>query len=48
VPYWLDRIEQALRTCTHFAAIGTSGRVWPAAGMPPKWSPRSPTRSHRR
>jgi hypothetical protein len=22
-----------LRRCTHFAAIGTSGKVWPAAGM---------------
>ena len=33
VPYHLDRIERALRTCTHFVAIGTSGRVWPAAGM---------------
>ncbi|MFK7741450.1 MAG: NAD-dependent deacylase [Planctomycetota bacterium] len=33
VPYHLDVIEQAMRTCTHFAAIGTSGQVWPAAGM---------------
>lgn len=33
VPYHLDTIETALRTCTHFVAIGTSGQVWPAAGM---------------
>ncbi|GAB4163176.1 MAG: NAD-dependent protein deacylase [Planctomycetota bacterium] len=33
VPYFLDEIEAALRTATHFLAIGTSGTVWPAAGM---------------
>lgn len=33
VPFHLDDIERALRTCTHFVAIGTSGKVWPAAGM---------------
>jgi len=33
VPYHLDLIQQALSTCTHFLAIGTSGAVWPAAGM---------------
>ncbi|MCA8976038.1 MAG: NAD-dependent deacylase [Planctomycetes bacterium] len=33
VPYHLDLIETALRSATHFAAIGTSGAVWPAAGM---------------
>ena len=33
VPYHLDAIEAALRDCTHFVAIGTSGQVWPAAGM---------------
>lgn len=33
VPYHLDRIAAALESCTHFVAIGTSGRVWPAAGM---------------
>jgi NAD-dependent deacetylase len=33
VPFHLDTIERALRACTHFVAIGTSGRVWPAAGM---------------
>jgi NAD-dependent deacetylase len=33
VPFHLDAIEHALRACTHFVAIGTSGQVWPAAGM---------------
>jgi NAD-dependent deacetylase len=33
VPYHLDDIEAALRTCTHFLAIGTSGQVYPAANM---------------
>lgn len=33
VPYHLDAIDAALRDCTHFVAIGTSGNVWPAAGM---------------
>ncbi|MBZ0150658.1 MAG: NAD-dependent deacylase [Planctomycetes bacterium] len=33
VPFHLDAIEAALTTCTHFLAIGTSGQVWPAAGM---------------
>ncbi len=33
VPYELDAIERALRQCTHFAAIGTSGQVYPAAGL---------------
>lgn len=33
VPFHLDAIEQALRACSHFVAIGTSGQVWPAAGM---------------
>ncbi|MEO6594441.1 MAG: NAD-dependent deacylase, partial [Planctomycetota bacterium] len=33
VPYHLPEIEVALRSCTHFVAIGTSGTVWPAAGM---------------
>lgn len=33
VPFHLDAIERALRACTCFAAIGTSGQVWPAAGM---------------
>lgn len=33
VPYHLDAIEAAMATCTHFVAIGTSGQVWPAAGL---------------
>jgi NAD-dependent deacetylase len=33
VPFHLDDIEHALRAVTHFVAIGTSGQVWPAAGM---------------
>ncbi|BCX17691.1 MAG: NAD-dependent protein deacylase [Geminicoccaceae bacterium] len=33
VPIGLERIEAALARCTLFAAIGTSGQVWPAAGF---------------
>lgn len=33
VPRGLDRIEAALRGCRRFAAIGTSGTVWPASGF---------------
>ena len=33
VPFHLDAIESALLDCTHFVAIGTSGNVYPAAGM---------------
>jgi NAD-dependent deacetylase len=33
VPYHLEEIAAALTHCTHFAAIGTSGVVYPAAGM---------------
>ncbi len=33
VPFHLPEIGQALANCTHFLAIGTSGKVWPAAGM---------------
>ena len=33
VPYHMDAIATAMSTCTHFAAIGTSGQVWPAAGL---------------
>jgi NAD-dependent deacetylase len=33
VPFHLDAIDRALRGCTCFAGIGTSGQVWPAAGM---------------
>ena len=32
-PLHMPQIEQAIATCTHFLAIGTSGTVWPAAGM---------------
>ena len=32
-PYFLAEIEAAMSTCTHFLAIGTSGNVWPAAGL---------------
>jgi NAD-dependent deacetylase len=33
VPYHLDAIEQALLGFTHFLAVGTSGVVYPAAGL---------------
>ncbi|MEC7582682.1 MAG: Sir2 family NAD-dependent protein deacetylase [Planctomycetota bacterium] len=33
IPLHLPEIEVALGRCTHFMAIGTSGLVWPAAGM---------------
>jgi NAD-dependent deacetylase len=33
VPRHLEAIERALESCTTFIAIGTSGRVWPAAGL---------------
>jgi NAD-dependent deacetylase len=33
VPFHLAAIEVAMAACTHFVAIGTSGQVWPAAGM---------------
>ncbi|MEZ6038380.1 MAG: Sir2 family NAD-dependent protein deacetylase [Planctomycetota bacterium] len=33
VPYHLEQIAGLLDDCTHFVAIGTSGQVWPAAGM---------------
>jgi len=32
MPMRLDEVEAALERCTHFAAVGTSGVVWPAAG----------------
>jgi NAD-dependent deacetylase len=32
MPYGLDRIEKAIAACDVFAAIGTSGNVYPAAG----------------
>jgi NAD-dependent deacetylase len=33
MPYHMDRIIDALHTCDLFAAIGTSGQVYPAAGF---------------
>jgi NAD-dependent deacetylase len=33
MPYHMDAIEAALERCTMFAAIGTSGQVYPAAGF---------------
>ena len=33
IPYHMDAIELALSGCALFAAIGTSGSVWPAAGF---------------
>lgn len=33
LPLHLERIERELRAATHVLAVGTSGRVWPAAGF---------------
>jgi NAD-dependent deacetylase len=33
LPLYLDEIDAALRACTHFWALGTSGVVYPAAGL---------------
>jgi len=33
VPYGLEVIGAAVAACTHFAAVGTSGLVYPAAGF---------------
>jgi NAD-dependent deacetylase len=33
IPFHLDQIAAAMRRCTRFGAIGTSGNVWPAAGL---------------
>ncbi|WP_136440795.1 NAD-dependent deacylase [Pacificoceanicola onchidii] len=33
IPYHMDEIADHLATCTLFAAIGTSGQVYPAAGF---------------
>jgi NAD-dependent deacetylase len=33
MPYEMDRIEDALRSCDLFVSIGTSGAVYPAAGF---------------
>lgn len=33
MPFYMDKIYKRLASCTHFAAIGTSGNVYPAAGF---------------
>lgn len=33
MPYEMDRIDDALRSCDLFVSIGTSGAVYPAAGF---------------
>lgn len=33
IPYDLDRIDAAMRRCRTFVAVGTSGLVYPAAGL---------------
>jgi len=33
IPYQMDDIAALVEQATHFAAIGTSGQVWPAAGL---------------
>jgi NAD-dependent deacetylase len=33
MPYEMERIDEALRTCDLFVSIGTSGAVYPAAGF---------------
>lgn len=33
VPFQLDRIARAMKRCTTFVAVGTSGVVYPAAGL---------------
>ena len=33
MPYHMDQIEQALQACDLFVSIGTSGKVYPAAGF---------------
>ncbi|CAK7193112.1 NAD-dependent protein deacylase [Commensalibacter sp. Nvir] len=33
MPYFMDEIQQALKSCTLFIAVGTSGVVYPAAGF---------------
>ena len=33
IPYHIDQIEAAIAHADIFAAIGTSGQVWPAAGL---------------
>lgn len=38
MPLYMEEIEQALRSCDLFIAIGTSGQVYPAAGFV-NWAP---------
>lgn len=33
MPFHLDEIGRAMQSCTHFLSIGTSGVVYPAAGL---------------
>lgn len=33
MPYQMERIDNALRSCDLFVSIGTSGAVYPAAGF---------------
>jgi NAD-dependent deacetylase len=33
MPYYLDRIEATMQTADLFVSIGTSGAVYPAAGL---------------
>ncbi|MFT5153048.1 MAG: NAD-dependent deacetylase, partial [Planctomycetota bacterium] len=33
MPHHMEEIEFAMRDCTHFLSIGTSGSVYPAAGL---------------
>lgn len=33
MPYAMDRIDEAVRSCDLFVSIGTSGAVYPAAGL---------------
>nr|WP_314446449.1 NAD-dependent deacylase [uncultured Sphingomonas sp.] len=33
MPYEMDRIDEAVRSCDLFVSIGTSGAVYPAAGL---------------
>ena len=33
IPYGMERIDEALRRCDLFVSIGTSGAVYPAAGL---------------
>ena len=33
MPYEMDRIDEAVRSCDMFVSIGTSGAVYPAAGF---------------